>query len=151
MFCYLPRQCEPWMLTVDNPPPTTMYPKQAQHLVITIEALCEYLANYIYSFEELKFDHDQFFGSVIKLISEGDPVDTALALAEAKTELYEQSCSFELDEVNTYVHLLETAIESISQQLDLLGLRAQETSNLQYFGFKHQRLFLAKTIDYDYE
>lgn len=139
------------MLAIDNAPPTTRYPQHAQHLVLTIESLCDYLSTYIYSFEELQFEPRHFFGAVVKLLSEGDGVDISLALADTAADLYAQAGSYEADEVATYVHLLEVAVEAVAEQIDKLGLSVQDVANLQYFGFRHQKLFLARTVDYDYE
>lgn len=139
------------MLETDCPPTTTSNPAQTQHLVLSIEALCEYMANFIYSFEELRFDANHFFSTVVTLLNEGDSVETTLTLSEVIGQICSEASVHEMDEATTYAHLLEKAVDDIAEQLYRLNLTEREIANLQFSGMRHQKLFLAKTFDYEYE
>lgn len=139
------------MLVIPTPPPSTSFPDQSMHIVLSIEALCAHMANFIYSFEELKFDTDHFFKSVIELVAAGDSIETTLTLSDLVSQMCSQAATHEVCEVTTYAHLLETAVDDIYSQLLLHGFSEADTICLQYGGMRHQKLHLIKTVDYEYE
>lgn len=110
-----------------------------------------YMANYIFSFEELKFDSDQFFKMVVELVAAGDSIETTLSMQDAMSQICGQASAQELCETLTYAHLVETAVDDIYRQLLQHGFSESDTICLQFGSMRHQKLHLIKTVDYEYE